>query len=302
MTAARSAADPAGARYPGAPAPRFVTVRGAPLAVLDVPPKPDTPRRRTAVLVPGYTGSKEDFALLAPRLAAAGHRVVAVDQRGQYESPGPPDPAAYSVLALAADLLGLVAGLGDAPVHLLGHSFGGLVVRAAALERPAVAASVTLLGSGPAALTGPRVDRMDALAPLLRAGGMPAVYAAMEALEVGDPRARPVPAAVRPFLRARFLASSPAGLLGMGAAIRSEPDRVGELAAARLPVLVVYGEGDDAWAPAVQAEMARRLGTEHEIVADAAHSPAAEQPAATAAVLLAFWQRVEFSSRTTTCS
>ena len=51
------------------------------------------PSRSTAtgapvLLVPGYTGSKEDFiAVLAP-LAAAGHEVLAIDQRGQYESPG----------------------------------------------------------------------------------------------------------------------------------------------------------------------------------------------------------------------
>src|SRR6478609_1537076 len=61
--------------------------------------------RGTVLLVAGYTGSKEDFAPLLAPLAEAGYRVVAIDQRGQYESPGPDDPAAYSVAELAADVV-----------------------------------------------------------------------------------------------------------------------------------------------------------------------------------------------------
>ena len=45
--------------------------------------------RGTALLVAGYPGSKEDFAPLLAPLAEAGYRVVALDQRGQFESPGP---------------------------------------------------------------------------------------------------------------------------------------------------------------------------------------------------------------------
>ena len=48
--------------------------------------------RGTVLMVAGYTGSKEDFAPLLAPLAEAGYRVVALDQRGQYESPGPDDP------------------------------------------------------------------------------------------------------------------------------------------------------------------------------------------------------------------
>jgi pimeloyl-ACP methyl ester carboxylesterase len=38
------------------------------------------------LLVPGYTGSKEDFLPLLRPLARAGFRAVAMDQRGQFES------------------------------------------------------------------------------------------------------------------------------------------------------------------------------------------------------------------------
>src|SRR4029450_14132229 len=61
--------------------------------------------RGTALLVAGYTGSKEDFAPLLAPLAEAGYRVVALDQRGQYESPGPDDAGAYSVGELGLDIV-----------------------------------------------------------------------------------------------------------------------------------------------------------------------------------------------------
>src|SRR6476661_4019051 len=115
--------------------------------------------RGTVLMVAGYTGSKEDFAPVLAPLADAGFRVVAIDQRGQYESPGPDDPAAYSIDELAADVLAVAQQLleeSGAPLHLLGHSFGGLVTRAAVLAEPGLFVSFTLLGSGPAQLGGRR--------------------------------------------------------------------------------------------------------------------------------------------------
>ena len=58
-------------------------VRGGPLAILDA--RPDEWQRGTVLMVPGFTGSKEDFRFLLAPLAEQGWRVVAVDQRGQYE-------------------------------------------------------------------------------------------------------------------------------------------------------------------------------------------------------------------------
>jgi len=90
-------------------------------------------------------------------------------------------------------------------------------------------------------------------------------------------------------LRDRMLASSPRALLGMADALTGEPDRVAELRATGLPVLVLHGEADDAWLPDLQAEMAVRLGAQHAVIPDAQHSPAVENVEATAKALLAFW-------------
>lgn len=250
------------------------------------------PARAPVLLVPGYTGSKEDFLPLLPRLAAAGHWAVAFDQRGQYESGGWPVSAAYSVDALAGDVLAVVDALGGQPVHLLGHSFGGLVARAAVITAPRRFASLTLLCSGPAAISGARARRIEMMEPLLREGGVPALRPHLE-VEWRAARLAGASAAQVDFLRTRFLRSSAAGLAGMGSALRTEPDRVAELVAAGVALLVAYGVDDDAWPPAVQAAMAARLGARAVEIAGAAHSPAVEAPAATVAALLAFWAGVE---------
>ncbi|MCU1693919.1 MAG: Alpha/beta hydrolase [Frankiales bacterium] len=269
---------------------------GARPTVLDLPSgplaahvqEPDGGARATVLLVPGYTGSKEDFRLLLPPLAAAGLRAVAVDQRGQYESPGPDDDDAYTVEALGAHLLEAARSLA-APVHLLGHSFGGLVSRAAVLQDPGTFSSLVLMSSGPGALGGNRADMMQFLRPLVEQGGLPAVRDAVEAVEADDPRAQAMGADLRDFLRARFLAGSQTGLLAMGDALLGEPDRVADLAAVAPRTLVLHGADDDAWTPEAQADMAQRLGAEHVVVPGAAHSPAVENAPDTVAALLRFY-------------
>lgn len=263
-----------------------IDIPGGPLAAVQLDPV--GPARGTVVLVPGFTGSKEDFRLLLAPLASAGYRAVSYDQRGQYESPGPDLPSAYGVEALAGDLLAVLAALSGGPVHLVGHSFGGLVARAAVLRDPSAVRSLTLLGSGPAALTGPRAAALDHLRPLLAAGGLPAVADALDAAAAADPRRVDDPPELRAFLRRRFLACAPTGLVAMADALLAEPDRVDALRQVGVPTLVAYGEHDDAWLPAEQAAMAVRLAARHTVIPDAFHSPATENAAATAAALTAF--------------
>jgi pimeloyl-ACP methyl ester carboxylesterase len=244
--------------------------------------------------VPGYTGSKEDFIAVLGPLAAAGRRVVAVDLRGQYQTPGPDDPCAYDPRELGADIAAVFTAIGG--FHLLGHSFGGLVAREAVLGgcKPA---SLTLLSSGPAALAGPRAEEL--IATLNYLNGTDTADLGGKVAEVWRSVLRPRAVAagadgqVAAFLEERMLASNPTGLVTMAAHLLKAEDKTAELAALGIPSLVLYGEDDDAWPSALQREMAERLGAEYLCIPGAAHNPNVEAPATTAHALTSFWYAAE---------
>ena len=81
---------------------------------------------RVAVLVHGISSDSSAWTRFAELLAESGWRVVAPDLRGHGDSPR----GAYSMVALAADLVETVPGQPDLA---LGHSLGGAVL-ATALE------------------------------------------------------------------------------------------------------------------------------------------------------------------------
>lgn len=241
------------------------------------------------MLVPGYTGSKEDFAPLLDLLCAAGFRAVSIDQRGQYQSAGSTDPETYSVHALGADVDAIARAIGT-PVHLVGHSFGGLVARAAVLADTSAFSTLTLMSSGPAALPhGPRRTMIESAEPHLHEYGLARIYDAGQRALAQDPNWQAPQEPLRSFLRERFVTSSPHALEYMGRAMFNEPDRIEQLKATGLPTLVIYGRHDNAWSPEAQSDMALRLGAREVIVENAMHSPATENPVDTAAALTAFW-------------
>jgi len=273
----------------GIQATRLSTKRGDLAALVGAPT--GGVRRAPALLVPGIMGSKEDFiAVLAP-LAAAGHPVTALDQRGQYESPGTDDQTAYDVAALAEDVVEVASALGE-PVHLVGHSFGGLVSRAAALASPAALRSLTLLDSGPSAVPEPSSTNLALLAQAIPLMELEQIWGAKRALDAQNEPEPPTPE-MEEWLRRRFLANHPTSLRRIAEQLLVEPDRVDELAALDLPILVAYGETEDAWPPPVQEAMAERLAAAHIVISRAGHSPAADQPEVTAQVLSHFWAQVE---------
>lgn len=278
---------PAGAR-----AYRLRTTRGE-FAVVDAPVADGVEPRGVALLLPGFTGSKEDFNPLHVPLARRGYRTVAVDGRGQFESDGPEhDEDAYAQQELARDVLAQAAALGTAPVHLLGHSLGGQVSRAAVLLDRSPFASLTLMASGPAQISASQQERVKLLRDALAVMTMAEVWDAMQAMEAPEETATGGPAdglGNRADLRRRWLGNKPAQLIATGRQLCTEPDRVAELAAVGLPFHVLSGELDDTWPLPLLDDMARRLGARRTVVADAEHSPNTDQPHATARALADFW-------------
>ncbi|MCA1217731.1 alpha/beta fold hydrolase [Streptomyces sp. 8L] len=240
----------------------------------------------TALMLPGFTGSKEDFNSLLEPVRAAGYRVVAVDGRGQYESAPPAAPGGYAQAELAADVLAQADALG-APVHLLGHSFGGHVARAAVLLDARPFRTLTLMSSGPAEISQGERERAKLLIDALGVMTMQQVWEAMSGMEPMEET--PVDGAD---LHRRWLATDPAQLVAAAGLLTGEPDRVDELAAVRppLPVHVLSGDEDGIWPPVLLDDMARRLGARRTVVPDAGHSPNTDRPGETAAALLAFWK------------
>lgn len=281
----------------GARAYALATARGE-FAVVDSPVAAGVEPRGVALLLPGFTGSKEDFNLLHPALGARGYRTVAVDGRGQYESDGPQDDeSAYAQAELAKDVLAQAAAVGGGrPVHLLGHSLGGQIARAAVLLAPAPFRSLTLMASGPAQISTSQQQRVKLLRDALGVMSMAEVWEAMQALEApeeldGEPDEDGPED--REDLRRRWLCNKPAQLLATGLQLCTEPDRVSELAALPLPYHVLSGARDDTWPVPLLDEMALRLHARRTVVDGAEHSPNTDRPAPTAEAIAAFWESTD---------
>jgi pimeloyl-ACP methyl ester carboxylesterase len=250
----------------------------------------------TALLLPGFTGSKEDFAPIVDPISDAGIEVIAIDLPGQYESAGPDDESAYRPEALGAVIAELIGKLtaDGRRVLLLGHSYGGLVARGAVLADAPIA-GLTLLDSGPGELPpGYRRGALDLAEPAVRRNGIAAAQRLRETLDAQAPDWAEKPEELKEFFRLRLMRSSPAALLGMSAVLRTEPDRVAKLSrtlrSAGAPSLVICGEADDAWSVASQRDMADRLDADFAVVPGAKHSPGTENPEGLLATLLPTWR------------
>ncbi|MEV6109818.1 alpha/beta fold hydrolase [Streptomyces sp. NPDC051940] len=247
--------------------------------------------RGTALLVPGFTGSKEDFIALLEPLAARGFAVAAVDGRGQHETPGPDDEAAYGLGELAADLLAQARALGG-EVHVVGHSLGGLVAREAVLRDASPFASLTLMSSGPAAVAEEQQARVKTLIGALAVLDLESVWQAMRALDPPEAADDGTPADVAGFLHRRWMNTRPAQLIAAGRLLIEERDRVAELAGVELPKHVLSGAVDYAWPVERLDRMAARLRAHRTVVPGAEHSPNVDQPAVTATALADFWASI----------
>ena len=222
-----------------------------------------------AVLVPGFTGSKEDFIAVLPLLADAGVGALAFDQLGQYRvawfrrwPPTTTSTCSPPTSSEVVDEATPCAAAVQAALHLVGHSFGGLVAQAAVATGLVRPASLTLLCTGPGALPEDRWEGLPSLVAALDEHDLATIWRLMREMEQAEDIVPPPPP-VAAFLEDRWHANHPIQLRQVAQHLMSEPDRTAELAsvvAAGLPTTVMWGEHDDAWPIARQQAMARSAG------------------------------------------
>lgn len=259
-------------------------------AQLSQPLNDDSPPKGTIVLVPGFTGAKEDFIAITPLLNDAGWAVLAYDQPGQFESRGPTTAKSFSLENLATALTSVTDWASDeigGSTHVVGHSFGGLVVSQAVATSRTRLTTATLLCSGPGALPIERRGAIPLIVPLLPQTPLAEIWqmkvAMDEAINLPQPDAE-----TTQMLRERWVNNNPHAMLAKAQLLTSDFEIASALGARKdvaTSLHVVTGELDDAWPVAVQQSMAAQIGATFDLIENAGHSPALERPLETAAVL-----------------
>lgn len=220
------------------------------------------------VLVPGATGSKEDFTLLMPLLVAAGYFVESFDLAGQYESSaaGPVAGVRYTYELFVADLIAFLEA-GPTPAHVFGHSFAGIVAELALLERPDLFASLTLLGAPPQPGQAFRGVRwIGRLSYLIR----PRMIAGLLIWGIVTNRGRADPGRLA-LLRLRFDYTSRRSVDDIMDLMKHVPDLDSRLADSPVPMLVAVGR-NDLWPIPLHESFAVRIGAALEVYPDGGHS------------------------------
>lgn len=229
------------------------------------------------VLVPGMTGSKEDFVLMMPLLAAAGYRVEAIDLAGQYESAAagpenldPPQPH-YTLDLFVDDLIAVLDG-GRAPAHVLGYSFAGTVTAAAATRHPELFSTLTLLSAPP--LPGQSLRGFKVLGPF--SGLVPGRALGPLFIAAVGRNVHRAPADRARFVTARFAHTRHSSVGDIMTLMKRTPDLAPALRAAGIPMLVATGTGD-VWSADAHRAHAERLGA-RVLVLPTGHSPCETAP------------------------
>ncbi|WP_367643772.1 alpha/beta fold hydrolase [Arthrobacter sp. PAMC 25486] len=235
------------------------------------------PLRPPVVLVPGATGSKEDFVLMMPVLAAAGFFTLSFDLAGQYESSGAgpehltPPQAHYDFELFVNDLRAVLHDIGR-PAHVVGYSFAGTVAGLALAREPELFASLTLLSCPP--LEGQSFRGVSRIGPAT--GIAPGRVGAALMIWGIKSNVVPVPAGRLRFARDRFKLTRRQSVRDIVSLMKHNPDLRPVLSGTKLPKLVAVGE-HDLWPTRLHVEFAESIGAGLAVY-PAGHSPCETSP------------------------
>ena len=276
----------------------------------------DTGSGPLVVCLPSLGDLRQEYRFLAPRLAAAGYRVIQADLRGQGDSS--PRWAEFTVPALGSDLLALIRHLDSGPAIVIGSSMSAASAVWSAVETTAAVETTTAV-EPPAAISG-----LVLIGPAVR-GSVPPLNQLLYRILFARPWG---PALWAKYYTGLYPTRKPEDFPAYVAALRSNLQQPGRIAAAlglmlapktpaeqrlssvRQPVRVIMGSRDpDFKDPTAEARWVTdrirtdrirtdsirsdRLGGDYHIVAGAGHYPHAEMPEITAPLVLEFIRSLE---------
>ena len=229
------------------------------------------------VLIPGLTGSKEDFQRMMPLFVDAGFYVESYDLAGQYESfkAGPenltPPRKRYDIDLFADDMIAFLDRL-PGPAHVLGYSFAGTVAQVVYARRPDLFLSLSFLSAPPSpGNTFARIKRIGWISRIVsrRMGGALMIWGIKNNFI-------PAPPDRLTFVRARFGLTRSDSVGDIIGAMMRHPDMTAELRSAKIPKLVMVGE-HDLWRREEHEAFAQRIGARF-VVYPTGHSPCEYTP------------------------
>lgn len=237
---------------------------------------------RPLLLVHGFTGAKEDFGDWIDHFAAEGWWVVAPDLRGHGDSHQPADEDAYSLALFAGEILALVDELGWDRFALLGHSMGGMIAQALAIDVPGRITRLVLMDTHHGPVEGLDPELVAVGMDVLRTQGLPALLELLDALAAerapSDERVRATRPGYVEWNERKLATSSPAMYAAMATELVNRADRLPDLVGLAVPTRVVVGEEDQAFLGAARRLADAIAGADLVVIPDAAHSPQFENP------------------------
>lgn len=239
--------------------------------------------RHTVVLSHALGCDLTMWDALANQLALD-NRVIAYDHRGHGSSDAP--DALYAMADLADDAARLLRELDTGPVVWVGLSMGGMVGQELALCHPALVRALVLANTTSGYPDAARAVWEQRIATV-RADGIEAIADAVMGRYFHDAfRARKAATVAR--FRRRLVTTDAVGYVGCCEAV-GKVDTTARLGQIAVPTLVIAGELDQGTPVAMAQALADGIpGATLEVLQDASHLSAAEQPEAFAALVTGF--------------
>ncbi|MCC6210261.1 MAG: alpha/beta fold hydrolase [Burkholderiales bacterium] len=236
----------------------------------------------------GLGGGHHAWEKQLPYFASQGYAAHAWDQPG-YGHSAIVEP--YDFERVCAALARLITKLDEGPVVLVGHSMGGLVAQEAYVRSPQLIRGLALTFTSPAFAGGTSEFTKQFIAarigPLDEGKGMAQIARSVMPTMRGG---RSEPAGLA--LAEKIMADIPPDTYRKAVRLLTTFDRRKELAAIKVPTLVLAGSDDKTAPPAMMERMAQRIpGAEYVCLPGCGHLGPMDQPEAFNAALLAFLKK-----------